>query len=151
MKLLAEEDYTYGRCGVFCEMCPTGNGRIATLATELLRLTKGAYTWAEDSVDFSFEDVRKGLEWLSKVECPSCVNIKEPWCEVMKCEKVQELKSCLKCEDFLTCPRTAYQRDRYPFVIKHYQRVKEVGLEKLFKEERKRAKEGITLIDIRKW
>ena len=146
-----KENYSYGVCGVFCEMCPTGNGKISQLASELLRLIKNSYKWAEDEVNFSFKDVREGLEWLTKDSCPTCRQIKEPWCEVLKCEKASKLQSCLLCEEFLDCPSTAYHRDRYPFVIENYNRVKEIGLEKHLEEERKKAKNGITLIDIRKW
>ena len=146
-----KDNYSYGVCGVFCEMCPTGNGKISQLASELLRLIKNSYKWAEDEVNFSFKDVQEGLEWLSKDSCPTCRQIKEPWCDVLKCEKASKLQSCLLCEEFLDCPSTAYHRDRYPFVIENYNRVKEIGLEKHLAEERKKARNGITLIDIRKW
>jgi hypothetical protein len=146
-----KDNYSYGVCGVFCEMCPTGNGKISQLASELLRLIKNSYKWAEDEVNFSFKDMQEGLEWLTKDSYPTCRQIKEPWCDVLKCKKASKLQSCLLCEEFLECPSTAYQRDRYPFVIENYNRVKEIGLEKHLAEERKKAKNGITLIDIRKW
>ncbi len=148
---MSKEHYSYGVCGVFCETCPTGNGKTSQLASELLRLMKNSYEWAEDKVNFSFKDLREGLEWLTKDSCPTCLQIKEPWCDVLKCDKASKLQSCLLCEEFLDCPSTAYHRDRYPFVIKNYNRVKEVGLEKHLAEERKKAKNGISLIDIRKW
>ncbi len=50
--------------------------------------------------DFSFEDLRKGLECLTKDECPTCFNIKDPWCDVMKCDKAKELQSCLLGNEF---------------------------------------------------
>jgi len=148
---MSEKEYAYGKCGVFCEMCPSGTGKISKLATELLKLIKGSYQWAEGDVDFSFEDLRKGLQWLTGDSCPTCKKIDSPWCEVLKCKKTQELESCLLCEDFLECPSTEYQRDRYPFVIDSYKRVKEIGFKKYLEEERNKAKSGITLIDIRKW
>jgi len=148
---MVSKEYAYGVCGVFCEMCPSGTGKITQLATKLLNLIEGSYTWAEVKVDFRFKDLRKGLEWLTKDTCPTWQNIEDPWCEVLKCEKAQMLRSCLMCEDFLKCPSTEYQRDRYPFVIESYERVKKDGLEKHLEEERKKAQKGITLIDIRKW
>jgi hypothetical protein len=149
--IMLKDKYSYGCCGVFCEMCPTGNSKISELASELLSQIKGSYKWAEKSVDFNFEDLRKGLEWLTKDECPTCFHIKEPWCDVLKCEKAKKLQSCLLCEEFLDCPSTDYHRDRYPFVIQNYKKVKEEGLEKHLEEERKKAKEGTSLTDIRKW
>jgi hypothetical protein len=148
---MSDKQYAYGVCGVFCEMCPTGTGKIAQLAAELLRLVKNSYKWAENEVDFSFEDLTKGLEWLTKDSCPTCQHIQEPWCDVLTCEKAKMLKSCLLCEDYLECPSTDYHRDRYPFVIDNYERVKKVGIKKHLKEERKKAQSGITLNDIRKW
>ena len=148
---MSEEQYNFGRCGVFCEMYPTGNGQIKEHSEKLLRLTKNAYSWAENNVDFSFQDVRKGLKWISSQSCPGCTNISEPWCEVLKCERVAELKSCLLCDDMTSCSRMSYQRDRYPFVLEHHNFVKENGLQEHFRKERKKSKEGITLIDIRKW
>ena len=59
---MTDENYNFERCGVFYEMCPTGNGQIKTQAGELLRLTKNVYSWAEDMVKFSFQDVWEGLK-----------------------------------------------------------------------------------------
>ncbi len=148
---MTDEHYNFGRCGVFCEMCPTGNGQIKTHADELLRLTKNAYSWAEDNVKFSFNDVWEGIKWISAQSCPGCTNITEPWCEVLKCEKIAEIESCLLCDDIATCSRMAYQRDRYPFVLEHHKKIKKIGLQEHFKEERRKAKNGVTLNDIRKW
>ncbi len=146
-----KDKYNYGICGVFCEMCPTGTGKTSQLAIELLKLIKGSYKWAENVVDFNFKDLHEGLEWLSKDSCPTCHHIKKPWCNVLKCDKAKKLQSCLLCEEFLECPSTVYHRDRYPFVIEHYHRVKKIGLEKHLEEERKKTQDGITLVDIRKW
>jgi hypothetical protein len=148
---MTKPKYSYGVCGVSCEMCAAGNGRISELATELLRLTKGDHEWAKNTVDFKFDDYYKALKWFSKMKCPTCQQIKEPWCEVRKCKKAKKLKSCLLCDTFMTCSKTKYQRGRYPFVIKHHKRVKKVGLEKHLAEERKRAQKGIILHDIRKY
>jgi hypothetical protein len=82
---------------------------------------------------------------------PSCFNIENPWCDVLKCKKSKDLESCLLCDILLTCSRTEYHRDRYPFVIDHFHRVKEIGLENHLKEEREKTRKGITLQDIRKW
>lgn len=146
-----KSEYSHGVCGVFCEMCPTGTGRVAELATELSRITKGNCNWAQDSVDFKIGDMDKGIGWLSKMKCGGCQNIKEPWCEVMKCEKALKLKSCLLCETFPTCERNEYQRGRYTVLLKNHERVKKVGLEQHLKEERERVSKGMTFLDIRKY
>ena len=145
------EDYSYGVCGVFCEMCPKGNGKLTNLATELYAMVKGDCGWAEGSVDFKISDMEKGLEWLSKLRCRTCRKAKHPHCLVLKCSRAKELKSCLLCDDFMTCKNTDYHRDRYPFVIDSHKRVKEVGLEKHLAEERERAKKGADLHKMRRY
>jgi len=146
------DEFSYGVCGVFCEQCASGNGRIKELAGELNRLTADFITTFPDFKEFDFSEYKKGLEYFQhSYGCPTCLKIKEPWCEILKCDKAKELKSCLLCDDYLECPRTKYHRDRYPFVLKHYQRVKEAGLDQHFREERRRAKEGLLLEDIRKY
>ena len=149
-----EGDYKYGRCGVFCEMCPAGNGRIEELAKELKILTSDFFKdFPKNHGGFDWVEYRKGLDYfIGSYGCPSCLEIdKEPWCNVLKCEKILEKKSCLLCEVFLKCPRTEYQRRRYPFVIEHYKRVKEIGFESHLKEERERALKGVMLNDIRNY
>lgn len=149
-----EGDFEFGRCGVFCEMCHAGNGRVAELAGELKRLTAGFFEdFSEGHGGFGWADYRKGLDFFAEsYGCPTCTKLEgEPWCEVLKCDKIREKVSCLLCEEFPECPRTEYQRDRYPFVLEHYERVKEVGFEGHLKEEREKAEAGTLLIDIRKY
>ena len=146
-------DYKFGRCGVSCEMCPNGNGRVKELARELRRLTSDFFKdFPEDYGEFDWGEYRKGLDYfINSYGCPTCKEIKEPWCEVLKCEKVREKGSCLLCDEFPECPRTEYQRGRYPFVLEYYERIKEIGFESHLKGERRRAEEGTLLNDIRKY
>lgn len=134
-------------------MCSTGNGRVKELAEELRRLTAGFFkVFPPGHGDFDWDQYRKGLDYFCEsYGCPTCLGIEDPWCEVLKCEKVEEKGSCLVCAEFLECPRTEYQRDRYPFVIVHYRRVAEKGLEALFEEEREKAESGVLLQDIRRY
>ena len=148
-----ESDYKFVRCGVSCEMCPAGNGRVKELASELKRLTSDFFKdFPKGHGEFDWGEYRKGLDYfIESYGCPTCREIKEPWCEVLKCEKVREKGSCLLCDEFPECPRTEYQRGRYPFVLERYERVKEIGFEGHLKEERRRAEEGTLLNDIRKY
>ncbi len=149
-----EGDYKFGRCGVFCETCPAGNGRVVELAGELKRLTSDFFKdFPEGHGGFDWKDYRKGLDFfVESYGCPTCTKLEgEPWCEVLKCDKVREKVSCLLCEEFPECPRTEYPRDRYPFVLERYERVKEIGFEGHLKEERERAEAGTLLNDIRKY
>jgi len=145
-------DFNYGVCGVFCEQCPVGNGLVNRLAKELKRLTSDFSNDFPDCKVFNFREFDKALNYFSEEHgCPGCQFISEAWCDVRKCEKVDEVKSCLLCDEFRDCPRTEYQRGRYPFVLEHYDRVREVGLEGHFEEEREKAEKGLLLNDIRKY
>lgn len=63
-------------------MCPTGYSKVSELASKLLRLIKSSYEWAENSVNFSFKDLRKGLNWLTKKKCPTCFCIEKQWFDI---------------------------------------------------------------------
>ena len=148
------KDLPYGVCGVYCGQCPTGNGRVNALAEELLKVTTGLTSDTPDYEikDFDVKEFRKGLEYFHKsYGCPTCLNIEEPWCEVLRCEKAKELGSCLLCDDFTNCSNTEYHRDRYPYLLEHHRRVKKVGLKQHNKEEQWRAEKGVSIIDLRKY
>jgi transcription elongation factor Elf1 len=118
------------------------------MAGELKRLVDTTrYSWVKDFVkSFSFDEFRKGLEWFSDSQCPMCLNGGGAPCENKKCAPRKNLRSCLLCEEYLTCGHTEYQRDMYPFVIDNYSRVKQVGFEKHLEEEEERAKAGVDLM-----
>ena len=80
-----ERDYRYGRCGVFCETCPAGNGRVVELACELKRFTSDFFKdFPEGHGGFDWAEYRRGLDFfIESYSCPSCLNIEEPWCEVL--------------------------------------------------------------------
>ncbi len=143
------DDFECGICGVYCGQCPNGNGRVSMMAMELKRLVDTTrYEWLKGHVkSFDFDEFRKGLEWFSDSRCPMCLKGGgNPTCPNRKCGTDKGLKSCLECADYLTCKATTYQREVYPFVIENYRRVSEVGLEQHLKEERERAKAGVSLM-----
>ena len=140
----------FGVCGVYCGQCPNGNGRVQFFSQELKRLVDTVrYDWMNDIVkSFNFSNFRKGLEWFSSHKCPMCLNIRleDAHCKNKKCANDKKLETCLLCQDYLTCEKTKYHRETYPFVIEHYTRVKKVGLEKHLQEEKDRTKAGIDLM-----
>ncbi|MGD0028560.1 MAG: DUF3795 domain-containing protein [Candidatus Bathyarchaeia archaeon] len=141
-------NHEYGICGVYCGQCPSGNGRVKMMAAELKRLVDTTrYNWVRDIVkSFSFDEFRKGLEWFSDSQCPTCLNGGGAPCENRKCASGKNLQSCLLCDAYLTCKNTEYQRDVYPFVVDNYNRVKQVGFQKHLEEEEERTKAGVDLM-----
>ncbi|MBD3192988.1 MAG: DUF3795 domain-containing protein [Candidatus Heimdallarchaeota archaeon] len=145
------------KCGIYCGQCTGLEGKTKTSAKKLKELIEQDFNWIEaDKVDVGFDltNFKTGLDWfINHSQCPGCNKIKEHWCDVQKCPKIKDntVENCLLCEEFLTCPRTEYQRKRYPFVIDHYYRIKEIGFEKHLKEEQRKAEEGLRIQDIREY
>ena len=105
------------------------------------------FEWMEDVVkSFRFSEYRKGLEWFSQAQCQGCHKGGGAPCENRPCAKERGLKSCLLCGDYVTCPKTIYHRETYPFVIDNYNQVKEVGFEKYLDEEEEKARAGVDLM-----
>lgn len=138
----------YGVCGVYCGQCPSGNGRVRFAAGELKRLVDTVrYEWVEEAVgSFSFGEFRKGLEWFSQAQCRGCLAGDGAPCENRGCASGKGLRSCLMCGSYLTCPKTSYQREWYPFVAENYERVRQVGFERHLEEEEERARAGVDLM-----
>ena len=141
-------EHSYGICGVYCGQCPSGNGRVRYAAGELKRLVDTTrYDWLENVVkSFRFSEFRKGLEWFSQVQCSGCLHGGGAPCENRKCAAAKGLRSCLLCDDYLSCANTKYQRETYPFVVESYRRVKDVGFEKHLEEEEERARAGVDMM-----
>lgn len=143
-----DDKYSYGICGVYCGQCPNGNGRVKVIAGELKRLVDTVgYDWVESEVkSFKFKEFRRGLEWFAVAQCPTCLKGGGAPCQNRKCAAEKRLESCLLCGDYLTCAHTAYQRDRYPFIVENYQRVKQIGFQMHLEEEAERARAGVDLM-----
>ena len=142
------DQYNYGICGVYCGQCPSGNGRVKFAAGELKRLVDTTrYDWMEDAVkSFRFSEFRKGLEWFAAAQCQTCLRGGGAPCKNRACAEDRGLRSCLLCDEYLTCENTVYMRDVYPFVVEHHERVKQVGLDKHLEEEEERARAGVDLM-----
>ena len=140
----------FGRCGVFCGQCPTFRGDIQNLAKKIKPYVKGN-DWVDELGIFDYKNFMKGIEYYINLSCPNCQKIEDPWCEVLKCDKIvsNELRSCLECQEFLSCSKTDYHRKRYPVVIDYYNTVKEKGFEAYLKEETEKSKQGVTFLDYR--
>jgi hypothetical protein len=145
---MVEENRRYGICGVYCGQCPNGNGRVKAIAGELKRLVDTVrYDWMDEAIKaFKFQEFRKGLEWFASAQCPMCLNSGGAPCGNRKCAQKKGFKSCLLCDEYMSCKNTEYHREWYPFVVDNYKRVKEVGFEKHLEEEEERSRAGVSLM-----
>lgn len=139
------KEYPYGVCGVYCGQCASGNGRVRFFALELKRLTDIYLRWMEN-VDMGFDwgEFRKGLKVISCWRC-NCLDTDDCHIGNKQCARERGLRSCLECRDFLTCEKTKYQRDRYPFVLEGFKKVQSDGFEAWLEEEDRRAREGVDM------
>lgn len=142
------------RCGVYCGQCRGYTAEVENLATKFKEWVIQDYSWMKEAdTSFDYDNFLKGLEWFTKSTCPGCRNATEGWCEVKKCEKIQnnEIDNCLICEEFANCPHTDYQRKRYSYLFDHIKFIEKEGFDKFLEEEEKRAKEGVRIQDIREY
>jgi hypothetical protein len=123
------------------------------MTIELGKLSLRARTVDGPKIDaFDFDEFQDGLIWFTgSYGYPTCLQIEKPWCAVMKFEKAKELGNCLLCDEFAECSHNEYQRTRYAYLLEHHERVKEIGLERYYAEEREKARKGTLLHDIRKY
>ena len=97
------------------------------------------------NIPFDFDNFRKGLEWFHQYGDCQCPQDHCPF-GYGTCARDKGLKSCLECEDYLTCEKLKYIRETYPFVVDAYHRVQQVGLEAHLAEEEQRAQAGICMM-----
>ncbi len=145
-------NYKLGKCGVFCGQCRSFGTEVSDTASQLKKWVLQDYTWLKDVEEsFDYENFLKGLDWFMDSTCPGCRESKEGWCDVKKCEKIQneEVDNCLLCVEFAKCPFTDYQRNRYSYLFKHIEHIDKEGFEKFLEEEERKGEEGIRIQDIR--
>ncbi len=142
------EKKNFGVCGVHCSQCPQGNGRVRFTASELKRLIDTTrYDWLEQArPDLNYSSFRRTLEWFAQAECPGCHQGGGAPCLNRTCASEKKLRSCLECQEYLSCEKTGYVRDTYPFVTENYTRVRVVGLDAHNAEEEERASAGVDLM-----
>ena len=141
-----------GKCGVYCGQCRAFNAEVSDLAKIMEKWVKQDYSWVKEvEQSFDYDNFLKGLEWFKESTCSGCRQAQESWCDVKKCDKIKKetIDNCLLCNDFMQCPHTEYQRNRYSYLLEHIDTIKEQGLEKYLEGEEKKAEEGIRIQDIR--
>jgi hypothetical protein len=110
------------------------------------------FQWLRGTEDtFDYDNFIKGLEWFKESTCPGCRDVSESWCDVKKCEKIENntIDNCLICEGFSECPLTDYQRNRYSYLFEYIEFIKREGLEELLVREENKAKDGVCIQEIR--
>ncbi len=141
-----------GRCGVYCGQCGAFNAEVEDLATKFKKWVIQDYSLLKDAEDsFDYDNFIRGLDWFKNSTCSGCRELTESWCEVRKCDKIQQntIDNCLICDDFANCQHTDYQRNRYSYLLNSIDFIKKEGFDKFLEEEERNAKEGVRIQEIR--
>ena len=107
MSIPAERKRFVGYCGDYCPTCDWHLGKIRNVAQQLLDLTEKhrelGYI-AENWKTCNFEELLKGLDWLSKdVYCRGgCCRAGDGWsdCPIRKCCIEKGVDFCYECAKF---------------------------------------------------
>ena len=107
MKQYDGESRLVGLCGIYCRMCDYFTGRIRNTARALLGIVRDhpeLKIFANSSHSCDYENLLKGLEWLSTDVAPCIGGCKGGggWedCPVRRCCLERGMQFCYQCSDF---------------------------------------------------
>lgn len=123
------------------------HARIAEYSLEILKASDYA-DWLPNvmKLDFSFENLLKGLEYFSKKDAgcycqePSKKGGGAPY-KNRPCAEERGAGICYECEDF-PCEHFGWILEKYPDCLEDYERFKKLGLEGWLRFHAKRAEQG---------
>jgi hypothetical protein len=148
---IKRQENLIGFCGAYCGECGMYRGRIyARIAKDFLEILRASdyADWLPNvmKLDFSFEDLLKGLEYFSKKDAgcycqEPCKNGGGAPCKNRPCAGEKGVEICYECEDF-PCEHFDWILEKHPDRLEDYERFKKLGLEGWLRFHAKRAKQG---------
>ena len=137
-------------CGLYCELC-SARGRVPKQAASLSKtmVKDGWDIWGKDLPNF-----KQFWEFLTRISdknnaCPGCrQGGGPPFCGIRKCAKNKGVDLCVDCEEF-PCHRIEGLAKGYINLIPDMKRMKELGFDAWFEEQKERAATGFVYSDIR--
>jgi len=135
-----------GCCGIYCGACPFYRSEIPELSKRLKEVLKEekfrkiavSFEWVGD-----YREFKKWINFLAKAKCEGCqVGGGNPFCNIRKCCRKREIKSCAECEEF-PCKKLGWISERYRrWNIKNLERIQKIGYEKWLEEKEDEVKNG---------
>lgn len=130
-------------CGLLCYTCDAmKNGVINEAAKKLLYVLESYDLFLKKCpgsrpIAGKYHDFQEVLEYLADVKCNGCRNGRCPDsnCIVPECTKSRTIYFCYECEEF-PCAKTGFPEDLKVKWIRKNNKIKEIGLEKFFAEEK---------------
>jgi len=148
---IKRQENLIGFCGAYCGECGMYRGRIyARIAKDFLEILKASdyADWLPNvmKLDFSFEDLLKGLGYFSKKDagCYCQEPCKEGGgapCKIRPCAKERRIDICYECEDF-PCEHLSWILEKYPDRLEDYERFRKLGLEEWARFHMERGAKG---------
>jgi hypothetical protein len=137
-------------CGLYCELC-SARGRIPKQAKSLRdSMAKDSWQiWGTEIPGFKgFWEFLTNLSDKTK-SCPGCrQGGGPPFCGVRKCAQKKGLDMCANCDEF-PCYRIEALAKGYINLIPDMKRMKQIGFDAWFEEQKQRATTDFAYADIR--
>lgn len=137
MSSYEKESELVAYCGHYCRLCDHFTGRIRDSARDLLEIARNhseLKLFDDTSKAFDFENLVKGLEWLSEEISPCVGGCRGGggWgdCPFRKCCSEKGLRFCYECGEF-----TCEVLEEYPRHIEELNEIKEIELETWIKKK----------------
>ncbi len=130
-------------CGLVCYTCDHFQSGVINEAAKRLLYVLESYDRflkehpASRPISGRYDDFQAVLEYLANVECKGCRESKcmGSECFVAKCVKEKQVDFCYECREF-PCDKTGFEDDLKQKWLSKNNRIKTVGMEQYFKEEK---------------
>lgn len=130
-------------CGLLCYTCDAMKNGVINEAAKRLLYVLGSYdAFLESSpgarpISGKYNDFKEVLEYLAQAKCNGCRDdhCMDSNCIVPECVKKQNIHFCYECKDF-PCDKTGFPDDLRDKWIKKNNKIKAIGVEKYFEEEK---------------
>ena len=106
-----------GYCGINCDECGVGSGKLAEAAENLesLYVKDNVEKWYDKGPkgpEFDFTELKKAITWFK--ERKPCVGCKQGGgaldCKIRKCAEIKGVEVCAKCPELNGCEHMAFMR-----------------------------------------
>jgi len=130
-------------CGLVCYTCDGFKGGVINEAAKKLLYVLGSYDSFLKScpgsrpISGKYDDFKEVLKYLADVKCNGCRqdHCMDSGCIVLGCTKGQGIDFCYECKEF-PCTKSNFQDGLKEKWIRKNNRIKEIGIEKFFEEEK---------------
>lgn len=138
-----ELDRLIAPCGLICYTCDAMKDGVINQSAKQLLYVLGSYdSFLESSpgsrqISGKYNNFKDVLEYLADVKCNGCRkdHCMDSNCIVPECTKNQKIDYCYECKDF-PCDKTGFPDGLKKKWIRKNKKIKEIGIEKFFEEEK---------------